>query len=436
MKVYPEDLVRKHMGEAHISDLASASIGQMLGLAQKIEKATDIPFIHLEQGDPGLPANVIGLNAEIEALKRGVPGKYPSSAGLPELKEAGSRFIKAFLNVDFKPESVIPVSGTVGGSFMTILLLAQIDAKKNKILFIDPCFPLQQAQCRMLGVQWREFDIFSFRGPKLRQALEQELAHGDIAAIAYSNPNNPAWICLEDSELKIVAELADKYDAIVLEDQAYFCMDFRRDLSHPFKAPFAPSIANYTSNCIVMTSASKIFSYAGGRIGLVCISDKLYGRKYPALAQRYGNSGAYGPTFIDYVVENNTCGTSNATQWAYAAMLDASVEGKINFVTDMKEYGRRAERLKKIFTDNGFHIVYSHDVKDPIGDGFFFTVGYEDLSGAELIAQLMYYGVSCVNLANSGSQEKGLRICTSNMKEEDYPILEERLKAFNEDRNK
>lgn len=434
MKVYSEDLVRKHMGEAHIPDLASATIGQMMCLAHSIADSTGIPFIHLEQGDPGLPASVIGINAEIEALKRGVPGKYPPSAGFPELKEAGSRFLKAFLNIDIKPESVVPVSGTVGGSFMSLLLLAQTDVKKNKILFIDPCFPLQQAQCRMLGIQWREFDIFSVRGEKLRAALEKELAHGDIAAIAYSNPNNPAWICLDDSELRIIAELADKYDAIVLEDQAYFCMDFRRDLSHPFEAPFAPSIANYTSNCIVMTSASKVFSYAGGRIGLVCISDKLYNREFPALAERYGNSGAYGPTFIDYVVENNTCGTSCATQWAYTAMLNASIEGKLCFVEDMKEYGRRAARLKKIFTDNGFHIVYSHDLKDEIGDGFFFTVGYGDLSGAELIARLLYYGVSCVNLANFGSKEKGLRICTSNMKEEDYPVLEERLRAFNEDR--
>ena len=77
MKVYSEDLVRKHMGEAHIPDLASATIGQMMCLAHSIADSTGIPFIHLEQGDPGLPASVIGINAEIEALKRGVPGKYP-----------------------------------------------------------------------------------------------------------------------------------------------------------------------------------------------------------------------------------------------------------------------------------------------------------------------------------------------------------------------
>ena len=42
-------------------------------------------------------------------------------------------------------------------------------------------------------------------------------------------------------------------------------------------------------------------------------------------------------------------------------MLRLSTEGKINFVEDTREYARRAERMKKIFTDNGFHIVYDYD---------------------------------------------------------------------------
>ena len=29
---------------------------------------------------------------------------------------------------------------------------------------------------------------------------------------------------LEEEELKIIGELATKYDAVVMEDQAYFCM--------------------------------------------------------------------------------------------------------------------------------------------------------------------------------------------------------------------
>ena len=53
-----------------------------------------------------------------------------------------------------------------------------------------------------------------------------------------------------------------KYDVIVMEDLAYFCMDFRRDLGHPFEPPYPPTVAHYTDNYILMLSSSKIFSYA------------------------------------------------------------------------------------------------------------------------------------------------------------------------------
>ena len=79
-----------------------------------------------------------------------------------------------------------------------------------------------------------------------------------------------------------------QYDVIVLEDLAYFAMDFRQDLSKPYQAPYQPSVAHYTDNYVLLISGSKAFSYAGQRIGVSCISDKLYHRSYPGLTKRYG----------------------------------------------------------------------------------------------------------------------------------------------------
>ena len=117
-----------------------------------------------------------------------------------------------------------------------------------------------------MGVKYRQFDIFNYRGAALRDKLESFLKEGNISAIIYSNPNNPAWICLEEEELQIIGELATQYDTIVLEDLAYFAMDFRRDLSRPFEPPFQATVARYTDNYMLMLSASKIFSYAGQRM--------------------------------------------------------------------------------------------------------------------------------------------------------------------------
>ncbi len=432
-KVFNEDLVASVAREMKVADLQNATIGDILLVASRLEELTGIPFIRMDQGSPGLPANRIGIEAEKAALDKGLGAQYPAAAGVPELKEAASRFVKAFIDIDISPRACLPTTGSVAASFGAFIACTQRIPGKDKVLFIDPGFPIQKSQLRILGIRWKLFDIHDFRGQALRDKMEEYLKDGDIAAIVYSNPNNPAWICLEEEELKIIGELATKYDAVVMEDQAYFCMDFRHPYGRPYQAPFVPTVARYTDNYILMLSASKIFSYAGQRIALACVSDKLFDKQYPALAERYEDSGVFGPTFIASIMYMITSGCTATTQYGMAEMLNRSVDGTINFVEDTREYERRAARMKKIFTDNGFTIVYDHDVTQPVGDGFFFTLGYPGMTGGELLCELMYYGVSSISLSTTGSEQQGVRACTSRMREELYPILEERMKAFHED---
>ena len=432
-RVFSEELVNSVAKEMKVADLANATIGDVLLVASRLEELTGIPFIRMDQGSPGLPANKIGIEAEKKALDRGVGSQYPAAAGVAELKQAASRFVKAFIDIDISPRACLPTTGSVAASFGAFIACTQRIPGKNKVLFIDPGFPIQKSQLRILGIEWELFDIHDFRGEPLRAKLESFLSKGDIAAVVYSNPNNPAWICLEEEELAIIGELATKYDVIVMEDLAYFCMDFRRDLGHPFEPPYPPTVAHYTDNYILMLSSSKIFSYAGQRMALTCISDKLFDRQYPALAERYKDAGVFGPTLIASILYMITSGCTASTQYAYAEMLRLSTEGKINFVEDTREYARRAERMKKIFTDNGFHIVYDYDATQVVGDGFFFTIGYGKMKGGELLRELLYYGVSSISLSTTGSEQEGVRACTSRMREELYPVMEERMKAFHED---
>lgn len=433
MKIFSEELVDKAVTDLHIANLSKATIGEVLLIAQYLEKTTGIPFVRMDQGSPGLPVNRFGVEAEKKALDRGVGSQYPAAAGVPELKTEASRFVKAFMDIDVSPRSCIPTVGSVAGSFGSFIACTQRFPGKDKVLFIDPGFPIQKSQLRVIGAGWKAFDIYAYRGSALRGKLEEMLSERDVAAIVYSNPNNPAWICLEEEELQIIGEIADRYDVTVIEDLAYFCMDYRRDMGRPFEPPYPPTVARYTDNYILMLSASKIFSYAGQRIAMLCISDALFERRYDALAQRYNDSGVFGETLTASILYMITSGCTASTQYAYAEMLRLSTEGQLNFVEDTRDYAVRAEKMKKIFTDNGFHIVYDTDVTQSVGDGFFFTIGYGDMDGGELLRELLYYGVSSISLSTTGSCQKGVRACTSRMSDELYPVLEERMKAFSQD---
>lgn len=424
-------LVDQTISEFQIADFAKATIREVKAIAAKAEAESGVEFIKMEMGVPGLPASAIGVQAEIEALQKGVASLYPDINGLPELKLEASRFIKAFINVDIEAEGCVPVTGSMQGTFASFLTCSQCNNERDTILFIDPGFPVQKQQLMVMGQKYETFDVYNYRGEKLQEKLEGYLKKGNISAIIYSNPNNPSWICLNDKELRIIGKLATAYDVIVLEDLAYFAMDFRQNLSTPFEAPYQPSVAHYTDNYILLISGSKAFSYAGQRIGVSCISNKLYHRAYPGLTKRYGG-GTFGTVFIHRVLYALSSGTSHSAQYALKAMLKAASDGTYNFIDDVTVYGERAHRLKEIFLRHGFHLVYDNDLGNPIADGFYFTIGYPGMTSGELAKELMYYGVSAISLVTTGSQQEGLRACTSFILEHQYAELDKRMKLFAE----
>lgn len=286
-------------------------------------------------------------------------------------------------------------------------------------------------QVSILGLKLATFDVYDYRGEKLGPKLESYLKEGNVCAVIYSNPNNPAWICLNEDELRTIGSLATKYDTVVLEDLAYFAMDFRKDLSHPYEPPYQATVAHYTDNYALLISGSKAFSYAGERIGVVCISDKLYHRHYPALTERYQGL-PFGPVFSTRMLYALSSGTSHSAQYALAAMLRVAADGKFDFRSDVQIYGERAHKLKEIFLRHGFTIVYDKDLDEPIADGFYFTIGYPGMTGGELAKELLYYGVSAICLITTGSHQEGLRVCTSFIRDNQYALLDERMAVFAE----
>ena len=412
-----------------IQDFAKATIREVKQTAAIAEKQSGVEFIKMEMGIPGLPAAKVGVDAQIKALQNGIANLYPNIQGVDELKQAASQFIKAFIGIDVAPEGCIPVSGSMQGTFASFLTVSQCDKKKDTVLFIDPGFPVQKMQLQVMGVKYKTFDVYDFRGEKLGPKLETYLQEGNICAIVYSNPNNPSWICLTEEELQSIGQLATQYDTIVMEDLAYFAMDFRQNLSVPFQPPFQPTVGRYTDNYILLISGSKAFSYAGERIGVTCISDKLYKRHFPDLAARYEGL-PFGPVFSTRMLYALSSGTSHSAQFAMAAMLKAAADGTYDFRKEVSVYGERAKKLKEIFCRHGFHVVYDRDLDRPVADGFYFTIGYGNMTSGELAHELMYYGVSAICLVTTGSEQEGLRVCTSFIEDHQYEQLEERMKIF------
>lgn len=425
--------LKSAMGRLGIQDITQATIRQISALAADMEHLAGEKMVHLEIGNPGLPANALGVETEREVLRRGIANQYPNIAGIPRLKENGSRFLRAFLDIEVPAECIVPTVGSMQGGYATMLMLAHRDPKRDTMLFINPGFPAQHYQAKILGLKEASFDIYSFRGKALEAKLEEYFSQGNITAILYATPNNPAWINLTDEELEIIGRMCTKYGVIAIEDLAYVGMDFRTNFGEPYKAPFVPTVAKYTDNYIMLLSASKIFSYAGQRIAVVCFSPTVANAENKYLNEYFGMP-TYLKTFIFGVLYALSSGTAHSAQHALATMLGASVEGRLNFVEDSREYERLGCRAKEIFNEYGFHIIYAKDGDQPISDGFYFTTGYKDMSSGELQAELLRYGVAAISLPSTGSEQDGLRVCVSMLKgDETFDALDCRLAQFRAD---
>jgi len=427
------NIVKKNITNSGIKNIGKASIRELVKLVNNIEQESDSKFIRMEMGVPGLMPPEIGTKAEITALKKGVASKYPMIDGIAPLKPEIAQFVKNFLNVGVNPKACIPTVGSMQGGFAAFLMLDKLNPKKDTVLFIDPGFPVQKQQLEVLNQKYETFDVYNYRGNALKDKLESYLSKGNISTILYSNPNNPSWICFTEKELQIIGALAQKYDVVVIEDLAYFAMDFRKDYSKPGEPPYQPTVAHYTNNWILLISSSKAFSYAGQRVGMMVISDKLFSREYDTLATTFGNP-KFGYNLIYKILYALSSGVTHSAQYGLAAMLKAVNNGEFKFISEVKIYGERAKVMKKLFIDNGFTIVYDKDEDKPLADGFYFTFSYKNMSGEELLERLLYYGISAIGLGITGSDHtEGLRACVSQTDKSQFKDLEKRLKQFNVD---
>ena len=422
------NIVTRLIDSSGLPDIGKASIRETVKLIGQIEAASGVSFVRMEMGVPGLPAPATGIKAEIDSLQKGVASIYPNIEGLPILKDETSRFVKLFLDLNIDPQACIPTVGSMMGSMASFLVANRNDSGREGTLFIDPGFPVHKQQVKMLGHGYYSFDLADYRGEKLRAKLEEVLSNGKISSILYSNPNNPSWMCLNEEELSIIGELSRKFDVIVIEDLAYFGMDFRKDYSKPGEAPFQPSVGKYTDDYIILISSSKAFSYAGQRIGMMAISNHLYHREYPDLIRYYSSTG-FGHSVVYGALYGLSAGVDHSAQYGLAAILKAVNDETYHFMDDIKEYGERATIMKKLFLSNGFRLVYDKDIDEPIADGFYFTLCYPGMKSSELLRELLFYGISAISLDITGSSRNdGLRACVAQVSRSQFNDLEARLK--------
>jgi aspartate aminotransferase len=236
--------------------LGTESAFEVLVRAKALE-AQGRDVVHLEVGEPDFatPENIV--QAGVRALKDGKT-KYTPSAGIPELREAIAQHVSATRGVKISAEQVVVTPGAKPIMFFSLLSLVE---PGDEVLCPAPGFPIYESMINYCGgtpVPYilREENHFRFDPDEFRAK-----ANAKTKMIILNSPHNPTGGVLEEADLRVVAEVAQKYDITVFTDEIYWRVLYDGAFSSLLAIP------GMAERTILLDGFSKTYAMTGWRLG-------------------------------------------------------------------------------------------------------------------------------------------------------------------------
>jgi aspartate aminotransferase len=236
--------------------LGTESAFEVLVKAKALE-AQGRDIVHLEVGEPDFatPENIV--QAGIRALKEGKT-KYTPSAGIPELREAIAHQVSQTRGVKIEAEQVVVTPGAKPIMFYSLLSLVE---PGDEVLCPAPGFPIYESMINYCGgtpvpYVLREENHFRFDPDEFRAK-----ANAKTKMIILNSPHNPTGGVLEEGDLRVVAEVAQKYDITVFTDEIYWRVLYDGTFSSVLAIP------GMAERTILLDGFSKTYSMTGWRLG-------------------------------------------------------------------------------------------------------------------------------------------------------------------------
>lgn len=221
--------------------------------------------INLSLGDPDLITDELIINKSYEDARAGHT-KYTDFRGDPELRQEICSFYKEEYNMDVKDEEVFVCASACLGMYLA--LEAVLDDGDEVILqapYFTP-YPQQVELCRGIPVELPTYEEEDFQ---INTERLESLITERTKALVINSPSNPTGNCLTVETMEKIAEIAEKYDLIVIADDIY--------TSFSYQNPFVPfgSLPGMRERTIILNSFSKNFTMTGWRVGNIIAPDYI-----------------------------------------------------------------------------------------------------------------------------------------------------------------
>ena len=249
----------KYIAKRYWKDQSTA-MGQSDVLAKSFDDVIDLSL-----GDPDLTTDFRIIDAAFADAKAGHT-KYTDFRGDPELRQAIIDYYKEEYDMDIVDEEIfVAASGCLA---MYLVLEAILDDGDEVILqapFFTP-YPQQVELARGIPIELPTYEEEDFQ---INVERLESLITERTKALVINSPSNPTGNCLTVETMQKIAEIAEKYDLIVVSDDIYTAFSYQ----NPF-VPFA-SLPGMKERTIIINSFSKNFTMTGWRVGNIIAPDYI-----------------------------------------------------------------------------------------------------------------------------------------------------------------
>lgn len=215
--------------------------------------------ISLSIGEPDFKTPWHIREAGIDSLKKGRTW-YTANAGLMELREEATKYLKRKFNIEYDPKKEIFI--TVGGSEAIDLAIRALIEPGDDMLLPIPSFVCYEPICRLAGgnvitIETKQEDDFRLTAEQLRAAITPK-----TKLLVLPFPNNPTGGVMRREHLEEIADVLRNTNIMVLSDEIYAELTYGKERHVSFA-----EIDGMWERTIVVNGFSKAYAMTGWRLG-------------------------------------------------------------------------------------------------------------------------------------------------------------------------
>ena len=234
-------------------DIEPFRVVEVLTRAKELARQ-DREIINLCVGESDFPTATPILEAGMRALSKGATG-YSEVGGVPELRDALSKFYAEDYGIDVAPERILITPGASGG---LLLLCALLLDPKDTMLVTDPGYPCNRHFIRLMEAKAQLVPVTAQDNFQLTPELVAKYWQESTVGAMVASPSNPTGTTLKKDQLRAISQQVKKLGGQLIVDEIYHGLGFKKNI---------PSVLEIDPDVFVVNSFSKYFGMTGWRLG-------------------------------------------------------------------------------------------------------------------------------------------------------------------------